>query len=201
MYNRESYLRVLIGLAILVFVAQIILAGLNSFTITTVLSKASIAITIALIFHYIFSKWVWKFKILRPLIVKVPNLHGTWTGNLVSHWIDPQTGNQIPPINIRVYIRQTFNNVSVEVHTDKMVSISYVADFVTNPDSGVQELCYIYTSKSKLESRDVNPWHDGTTRLAIYDGPNPRLEGEYWTSRKTVGSLDLTRESNKIERF
>lgn len=201
MNTRDSYLRVLIGLAIFIFVVQIVSTGLNSFSLSIVVNKASFAISIALLFHYVFSKWIWKFKILRPLIVKVPCLHGTWTGTLQSNWIDPQNENKIPPIEIRVYIRQTFNSISVEMHTDKMISTSYVADFVTSIDTGVQDLCYTYTSKSKVETRDINPWHDGTTKLSIFDEKTLRLEGEYWTARKTIGTIILRRVSKEIQRY
>ena len=85
------------------------------------------------------------------------------------------------------------------MYTDKMISTSYIADFVTDIDTGVQDLCYTYTSKSKVETRDINPWHDGTTKLSIFDGKTPRLEGEYWTARKTIGTIDLKRVSKEIE--
>lgn len=201
MNTRESYLRVLIGLAIFIFVVQIVTTGMNSFSLSMVVNKASLAISIALLFHYVFSKWIWKFKILRPLIVKVPCLHGTWIGILLPNSLELQNGDKIPPIEIRVYIRQTFNYISVEMHTDKMISTSYIADFIINADTGVQDLCYTYTSKSKVQTRDINPWHDGTTKLSIFDGKTPRLEGEYWTARKTIGTIVLERVSKEIQRY
>jgi len=197
MYNKESYLRVIIGLAILIFVIQIIITGLNSFTLSTVLRKASTAISISLIFHYIFKKWLWKLKICRPFIVKVPNLHGTWTGRLESYWENSQN-NKISPIEIKAFVRQNFDSISIEMHTEKMISTSYIANIITDKNTGIQELCYVYTSKSKIETRETNPWHDGTTKLLIYDEKNPRLEGEYWTSRKTIGKIILKRNSKKI---
>src|SRR5947208_17093299 len=35
-----------------------------------------------------------------------PDLNGMWTGHLVSTWVDPATGQQIPPIAATITIKQ-----------------------------------------------------------------------------------------------
>lgn len=201
MFNNEWYIRILIVLGILVFTGLFVISGLDNISMLDVVRKASLSTTAVLIFHYCFERYFWQYNWLRPLIVKVPKLHGTWGGILKSNWIDPSTGRELDPISVTVYIRQSFSNISVEVHTDKMVSVSYIAGFKTDPNTGVQELCYTYSSKAHVPTRDTNPWHDGTTKLSIFEGvAGIVLSGEYWTARKTTGTLELRRLSTSIER-
>lgn len=200
MINSDWYIRILVLLGLLVFCLLFFLTGLSNLSIPNVLRNASSSTMLVLIFHYCFEHYLWRCKWLRPLIVKVPNLHGTWKGNLQSSWVDPKTGKKLEPIDIMVYIKQSFSSISVEIHTDKMISTSYIAGFRTDPDSGLQELCYTYSSKAHLATRENNPWHDGTTKLTIYESTNPFLTGEYWTARKTVGTLKMNRISTSIER-
>lgn len=200
MFKSDWYIRILVVIGIIIFSLSFLLSGLTNLSINNVISKAFSATTMVLIFHCIFEKYLWKYKKLRPLIVKVPNLHGTWKGHLRSSWEDPNTQTKIDTIPVTVHIRQSFTTVSVEIHTAKMVSTSYIAGFRTDTDTGIQELCYTYSSKSHITSRETNPWHDGTAKLTIYEGSDISLSGEYWTSRKTVGTLSLTRISTSIER-
>jgi hypothetical protein len=144
-----------------------------------------------------FKKWLWKFKFFRPLIVKVPNLNGVWEGNLKSYWKD-SNNESIPPIEIEAFIRQDFDSISIEMHTDKMISNSYIANIITDKNTGTQELVYNYTSKSKIDNRETNPWHEGTTKLFIHSRKKIKLEGEYWTFRKTTGKIKLKRVSENI---
>lgn len=197
MYDKKAYFQLIISLAILIFVVQLFMTGFNSITFFMILRKISTTTTISLLFHFLFKKWFWKFKIFRPLIVKVPNLNGVWEGKLESYWED-SNNESIPPIQIKVFIRQDFDSISIEMHSDKMISNSYTANIVTDKNTGAQELIYNYTSKSKIDNRETNPWHDGTTKLFIHDGGNIKLEGEYWTVRKTIGKIRLNRVSKNI---
>ncbi len=198
MFNIDWYVRINVLIGVLVFCAQFFFTGLDNLSLIDVLRKAFTTTTIVFIFHCCLEKYLWKLKWLRPAIVKVPNLHGTWKGKLLSSWVDINTGKELDPIEVVVYIRQSFSSVSIEVHTDKMISTSYVAGFRTS-DSGLQELCYTYSSKAHLPTRDTNPWHDGTTKLTIYEGEEILLKGEYWTARKTVGTLNIKRISNSVK--
>lgn len=200
MFNSDWYIRILVLLGLLFFCLLFFLTGMSDLSVADILRKVSSSTMLVLLFHYCFENYLWRCKWLRPLIVKVPNLHGTWKGNLQSSWIDPETGNALAPIDITVYIKQSFSSISVEIHTDKMISTSYIAGFRTDSETGLQELCYTYSSKAHLATRENNPWHDGTTKLTIYEGQSICLTGEYWTARKTIGTLSMNRISTSIER-
>lgn len=120
-------------------------------------------------------------------------------GKLQSSWISPETGTSPAPIEITAFIRQNFTTVSVEMRTDQMVSRSYIVGFKKDADSGTCELCYTYTSQAFADSVSSNPWHDGTAKLAINDRKEIKLKGDYWTLRKTIGTMELQRISNTID--
>jgi hypothetical protein len=205
MYNQDNYARILITLGIFVFCLLFLISGVNfeQIALTDVFRSMSSATVITLFFHIAFKKWIWRYQwipFINPTIVMVPNLHGTWKGILQSSWTDPESGKTIDPIVITAYIRQTFTSISVEVHTDQMVSKSYIAGIRTDSETQTQELCYTYSSKASASSIDYNPWHDGTAKLAIHIGSTFKLKGDYWTLRKTIGTMELHRVSKKIDR-
>lgn len=198
--RRDVYTRIVVILGILIFSALVYFAGVNKISISLVVGKALTAATITVLFDIAFTKWIWKWKIINPYLVKTPNLNGTWIGQFKSSWIDPETNAGIPPIDVKVFIRQSLTNVSVEVYTDKMISTSFLAGIRIEPDTENYELVYTYTSRSTLETREKNPWHDGSTKLQLFNGSGMRLVGEYWTTRKTTGSIEIHRKSTDIER-
>jgi hypothetical protein len=60
------------------------------------------------------------------------------------------------------------------------------------------EICYTYSSHAFAETIETNPWHDGTARLIIEKGRELKLIGNYWTLRKTIGTMELSRISKNI---
>ncbi|WP_217560555.1 hypothetical protein [Paenibacillus sp. GbtcB18] len=205
MYNQDNYTRVLVMFGIVIFCLLFLLSGVDFEQIHSkdLIRSISSSTAITLLFHVAFKKWIWKYRwipFINPIIVLVPNLHGTWKGKLQSSWVDPISGKTIDPILITAYIRQTFTSISVEVHTDQMISKSYIAGIRTDSDVQTQELCYTYSSKASADSIAYNPWHDGTAKLAIHNGTELRLKGDYWNLRKTIGTMELHRVSKKINR-
>ncbi|ETT38511.1 hypothetical protein [Paenibacillus sp. FSL R5-808] len=205
LYNQDNYTRILVTVGIVIFCLLFLISGVdfNNISLTEVFRSISSATLLTLFFHIAFKKWIWKYHwipLLNPVIVLVPNLHGTWKGKLQSNWIDSETGEQVPPIEITAYIRQSFISISVEIHTSKMVSKSYIAGIKTDGDTETQELCYSYNSKANADSIETNPWHEGTAKLEIHSGSNPKLKGNYWTLRKTIGTIELQRINKNVMR-
>lgn len=205
LYNQDNYNRVLITVGIVLFCLLFLISGVdfNEISLNEVFRSISSATLLTLFFHVAFKKWIWKFHwipLLNPVIVLVPNLHGTWKGTLQSNWTDPETGEQVLPTEITAFIRQSFISISVEIHTSKMVSKSYIAGINTDGDTETQELCYSYNSKANAETLENNPWHEGTAKLEIFAGSNLKLKGNYWTIRKTIGTIEMQRISKNIMR-
>ena len=72
----------------------------------------------------VFDKWAWKWPVFKEWLVNQPNLHGTWKVLLKSDWVDPATGQTVPPIECIMTIRQTYSRFSARLFTKE--SSSYV---------------------------------------------------------------------------
>lgn len=191
MFNHERYNRLLVTFTLIAaFIQYFIFSADNIGVIIKIISTTT---TVSLVFHWVFKEYLWKLKIFRLFIVRVPNLHGVWKGTII-----PTDGNGRKEIECTLYIRQTFTTIHVEVHTDEMISKSYVAGFCIDNDAKDIELCYSYYSKSKINQRVDNPWHEGASKLRVIEKGTIELIGEYWTSRRTIGELNAKRETPKI---
>lgn len=205
LYNQDNYNRVLVTVGIILFCLLFLVSGVdfNNISLSEVFRSISSATLLTLFFNVAFKNWIWKCQwipLLNPLIVLVPNLHGTWKGTLQSNWTDSETGQQVSPTEITAFIRQSFISISVEIRTAKMVSKSYIAGIKTDGDTETQELCYSYNSKANADTLEINPWHEGSAKLEILSSPNLKLKGNYWTLRKTIGTIELERISKSIMR-
>jgi len=86
--------------------------------------------------------------------------------------------------------------------TKESTSYSTTADINIVPSGDDLYLTYNYTNRPKAVIRDRSAIHDGASILKIIRKPNKCLEGEYWTSRKTRGDINLIFESKNItEKF
>ncbi|MDB5052317.1 MAG: hypothetical protein JWM44_367 [Bacilli bacterium] len=193
MFNHERYNRLLVTFTLIAaFVQYFIFSADNIVIIIKIISTTT---TVSLVFHWFFKEYLWKLKIFRLFIVRVPNLHGVWKGTII-----PTNNDDRKEIECTLYIRQTFTTIHIEVHTDNMISKSYVAGFCIDNDAKNIELCYSYYSKSKIDQRVVNPWHEGASKLRVVEYGMFELIGEYWTSRKTTGEIKAKRVTTKIRR-
>jgi len=147
-------------------------------------------ITIDLILWSIFVRWGWKLKILQGWLVPFPNLNGTWKGKVNSTWIDPTT-EQSSPIDAFLVIEQSFLTVSCTLYTKEMVSHSYAAEFIFDQDNSNVCLIFSYHSVPSAIVRDRSAVHYGTTLLQVSNKPHRILQGNYWTDRKSTGSLEF----------
>lgn len=160
------------------------------------------AISIYAIIGIIFTKWLWRWKPLQGWLIKIPDLQGTWRGELKSDWINPETGKGIDPIPMVLVIRQTFSSIKCTLMTKESTSYSTTADINVVPNGEDLYLTYNYTNRPKATIRDRSAIHDGASILKIISKPNKCLEGEYWTSRKTRGEMTLTFDSKDLtEKF
>lgn len=174
----------------------------SAWDIIFALKQVPTAISVYAIIGIIFIKWLWKWPFLQGWLIRVPNLQGTWRGELKSDWVNPETGKGIDPIPVILVIRQTFSNIKCTLMTKESTSYSTTADINIVPGGEDLFLTYNYTNRPKAVIRHRSKIHDGASILKITKKPEMRLEGEYWTSRKTIGDMSLKFESKDlIERF
>jgi hypothetical protein len=159
-------------------------------------------VTAYLVLHFAFTRWAWRWPVFRGWLVPFPDLQGTWSGELKTTWRDPVSGQTLGPIPVTVCIRQTFSSLSVVMFTAESMSYSMAASLSEADDSGLKRLSYTYTNTPRVGVRERSIVHDGAAVLRIVNGPIRRLEGEYWTNRKSTGDLRLTYKSAQLaERF
>ena len=155
------------------------------FSLSTFFGDCSKMVLIMTLLSSLFISFAWKWKIFRGWLIPIPDISGKWEGILLSTYTNPPM--EIPT---SVSIKQTFFHTIVKIKTGESSSISKCASFDIDTDRGIKQLYYSYVNKPKAEVRHRSEIHYGTTLLEISDD-NKSLTGEYWTSRKTTGSLHL----------
>ncbi len=143
----------------------------------------------------------WEHVLWRlPLTQRIPqvprNIRGTWRGQLVSHWVNPETGNRIEPKTLYLVIRQTASTLIVTLITDESKSKSSSA--ALDRSDGQWALAYMYLNKPNMAVEHRSRMHHGSTLLELSGSPVARLTGRYWTDRDSKGELELTDRNAQI---
>ncbi len=142
----------------------------------------------------IFKKWLWKYLIFNNWLVMIPDLNGSWSGTLQSTWIDNTTNKPIPQIETTAIIRQDLSTITIDFSTNEMESRSIIAEISLHPHRRVTEINYIYQSDPDAVVKHRSEIHYGAAKL-IYNknSKGETLKGDYWTDRKTTGTITLKR--------
>ncbi|MPY95011.1 MAG: hypothetical protein GEV08_18720 [Acidimicrobiia bacterium] len=136
-----------------------------------------------------YDRWLWRWKPLQRLRIVPPDLHGTWKGTLASAWINPATGQGIPPKTAYLVVRQRALSVTVTMLTDESRSNSTLGR-VSRID-GSCRLDYLYLNRPDLRVEHRSRMHHGSTVLDAAGTPAERLHGRYWTDRDSKGELSF----------
>lgn len=139
-----------------------------------------------------FTKWGWKFKIFQGWLVPFPNLNGTWQGTIQTTWVDPKTNKTPDPIPVLLTIKQSFLHLSCVMRTAEMASYSFAEDFKIDHEKQIKQVVYSYMSKPTVNLSERSSMHEGTIIFDILGNPVNKLSGQYWTSRKSTGVIELT---------
>lgn len=200
--RNEISIWVQLGAFVIIWVAVLFFTGTSLELGWQAFKKFPTAVTIYVFAALVFTQWAWRFRVFKGWLVPFPDLQGTWQGTLQSTWEDPETGQAIPAIPVTLAIKQTFSHISCVLYTDESSSHSTAAQIFQDDESGVFRLSYNYTNRSRAIVRDRSAIHDGAANLRVVLKPDKRLEGEYWTSRKSTGDLTVSFVSKKIaQRF
>src|SRR2546423_114233 len=158
-------------------------------------------ITVYATLSYIFTQWLWRLPLLQGWVVPLPDLQGTWQGEIRTTWNDPQTGPNGGPIPVILVIKQTYSSLSCTMHTLNAESRSTAAQLSIDAD-GIVRLTYNYTNRPRATIRDQIPMHDGAAILRLVLRPKRCLEGEYWTNRRSIGDISVKfRSRTMLEEF
>ncbi|MBI2593256.1 hypothetical protein HYW44_01260 [Candidatus Daviesbacteria bacterium] len=162
------------------------------------LKKLPEVVTIYTILVFIFTKWLWRAPQLQGWLVPFPDLQGTWEGTLQTTWVNPNSKKIPPPIPLILVIRQTFDSINCTMYTKESTSFSMAASFTEDLGSGAKTLAYNYSNRPDASIRDRSAVHDGAALLTVVTKPKKELKGEYWTNRKTTGSIGLKFKTKEL---
>jgi len=189
--NKNGAIASVVVIILLTFLILFLMT--DEFSFWNIVKRLPTAITIYSVTLIIFVKWLWKYQIFRGWLVLIPDLSGEWTGKLKTTYNSPETGNNKEPKKIDAVIKQDLFSISFTLKTREMNSNSYVAAFDIDKKQNRNNVCYTYASRPQPHHREISPIHDGTALLDIVGSPPSKLEGEYWTTRKTTGTIELKR--------
>lgn len=193
----KPFIWVLVSSSIILWGIILVSTGTEITDILRAAKKIPFVITIENLLWFLFIAWGWKFKIFRNWLVPFPCLAGRWEGTVHSTWVDPATGKTEGPKRIALNIKQNFISISCVMYSEEMASESYLADFLLSSESGTKRLVYNYRSTPRASVRYRSALHEGTALLNIILRPSRLLRGEYWTTRKTTGEIELRFVSKK----
>lgn len=176
----RTLVRISVIFALLVFVILVFLEF-------EVLDSASYAVTGAVAFSALFNYWIWKCPLLHSWLIPIPNLSGNW-----RCVIETTFEGKNKKIKANVFIKQTFTSIHVIMETKESKSISKNGLLEINKDIGQTILTYVYENIPDVQIRDKSQIHFGAVRLEVKD--KNCVEGEYWSDRKTVGTLVFKRD-------
>lgn len=145
----------------------------------------------------IFNKWAWRWRIFHPWLISIPDLQGTWKGQMVTDWINPTTNDKAQTIEVYLVIRQSLSAIHMRLLTMESMSESLAGNISCNTD-GVYVVAGTYRNTPKILLRDKSSIHHGSLLLNIQGEPPNCLEGEYWTDRNTKGEIKLISKSKNL---
>ncbi len=195
--NMKPFLYLLAGFSAIVLFLAALVQGFDLRDFIDVLRLIPIVATADCIAYFVFTVWLWRWKLFQGWLIPFPDLNGTWQGHIETNWKDAE-GKTPGPIPTILTIKQSFGRMSCVMRTGEMESHSYLEGFCIDKDAQVRRLCYSYTSRPKASLRERSTPHDGTMLFNIIGKPVHKLEGEYWTQRQTSGTVTLTFRINEL---
>lgn len=184
---------------VVIWAAVLYVSGVQLSINWEAVKKLPEVVTIYVIVAFVFTTWLWRLPLFQGWLVPLPDLEGTWAGTLQSTWKDPSTDRVKPPIPILLVIKQSFSTVSCVMYSKESTSYSNAAQLSKDDESGTILLGYNYTNRPNASVRHRSEIHDGAAILSLIREPVRVLKGDYWSSRKTTGDMQIMFKSRKLE--
>ena len=153
-------------------------------TIHDCFGAAGEAITIAIVIMGLYNTFLWRYNPLE----KMPRLIGEYNG-----YIEYNFSGETEKKEVNVVIKQTALSVKVKIVTNEITSDTITSNLIE--ENGEYVLYYVYITNPKSKYSKNNPVQYGTCRLLKRN--DTELYGTYWTSRKTIGDVELKKIDKK----
>jgi len=160
---------------------------------------ASASLTITSGLFWVFYRWIWRWGPI-PKWTGQPVLRGVWLGHLSSDYRRAPTDAPLKKPIVFV-VRQTFLSLHIQSFTDTQVGESKVEALLLNPRTQATRLAYVFELKNEFPG--TRTLVNGAGDLELLADQSV-LQGSYWTSSPTHGSMRLRRMSldyDDVKRF
>jgi len=196
--NLKPFVYAFVVITFILWFVLALIRGTNEIELLKLIKLLPQVVFFDLIIIGIFIKWGWKFKYFKGWLIPFPDLNGTWQGTIQTNWENPETNETPGPIPAILTIKQKFTHISCVMRTAEMTSYSFAEEFKLDNDRQIKQLVYSYSSKPLLSLVDRSAQHDGTITFDIIGEPVNKLNGQYWTARKSTGEITLTFREEKL---
>ncbi|BEU86955.1 hypothetical protein TAMA11512_04190 [Selenomonas sp. TAMA-11512] len=165
-------------IALALFAIRYLIWNFNS--LYDFIGAAGEVISITIIIMSLYSGFLWRYNPFE----KTPKLMGLYEGIIEYNY-----NGAVAKKDTFVRIRQTLLSIKIQITTNEITSNTIVANLVEENEEYVLYYTYITNPKSKYSKG--NPIQHGTCRLIL--SAKDYLSGKYWTSRQTIGDIELKR--------
>jgi hypothetical protein len=193
--TKEEFKRIISATVVLTVVAWLLLvASMHKEPFSTAAFQLlSPVVSGIVLFWLFFFRWGWRWPLLK-LLLKRPDIGGTWLGTLESNYFG-SIGNTANELEIAIVVRQTALFTHVTTFTSRMTAHSYSDALTVDEERGIRRIIYIYSEKPHQSGVGVR---QGTAELEIIGHPPKAFEGEYWTNQRTAGRLRVSRVCREL---
>lgn len=160
------------------------------------LKPFSFAAGAVVVLFEVFDRWAWRLGAI-PRLIGIPDIGGTWTGQLRSTWVDKETGKPVEPIEVYLVVRQTYSRIRTALLTKESNSTSLVSSLDSQRDT-TPTIQWTYRNIPALLLQSRSRIHHGAVMMDIHGSPTRRLTGFYWTDRDTKGELTFEGRTKSI---
>ncbi len=183
-------MKLLAGVIILAFLIGCLLRQ-------SVYSSFTTAATVGGLFLVLWDRCLWHLWPFYPYFDNKPDMRGTWQGLLHSNYHKPETGERRINVESYLVIRQTYSKIDVRYFSGESGSVSLSANLFADSE-GLFTLACTYRNTPRISVRERSPIGYGGMLLSVRGKPIHRIDGEYWTDRKTKGEMEFTARSEKL---
>ncbi|WP_420572262.1 hypothetical protein [Kordia sp.] len=187
---KKEELKLLITISIILSIVVSILYIIvlkKEFNLEESIRAISFGISTTTIFWTFFFSIGWKVWGFRKIFYR-PNINGTWGGILKSNWKD-KDHKVIGDIEFYIIIRQSFLSIHFTTFTKSFTGTSYSETFSLQKEKGLKNVAYLYRKETSQEDDKV--LQEGAAELKLIDSKVRKLQGKYWSNRKTKGKINV----------
>lgn len=153
-------------------------------------------------FGLVFEHFLWRCRLFHGWFFKRPDIRGTWRVELQSSYIRPETEERVPMIVCYMGVEQTLSKLKMHLMTPESESWSIASHIMPSPSGNGYQAIGVYTNEPNIHLRDkrISEIHKGTLIIDTHgSGVRPdTLTAQYWTDRKTMGTMDFNSRVNKV---